>query len=282
MGTLVVNTNPPGIAVEVDGKPRGTTPLDLELPPGKHVLELGSGSETRTIPVTLTAGAQVSQFIEFPNAAPVRTQLQVRTEPSGASVTVDGTLRGTSPLTVQDLTPGVHRVTLENDLGSVSQEVTIEAGTTASLVVPMTVQRGVPVSGWISIAAPEDLQVFEDQRLIGSSRTDRIMVSAGRHELELVNEPLGYRSTRTVQVGAGQVVPVRLDWPKGSLALNAVPWADVWVDGERIGETPIGNVPMPIGAHEVVFRHPELGEQRATVTVTLSTPARLSVDMRKR
>jgi hypothetical protein len=282
MGTLVVNTNPPGVSVAIDGKPRGTTPLNLELTPGEHVLQLGSGRDARTIPVQLAAGAQVSQFIELPNAAPARTQLQVRTDPSGAKVSVDGALRGTSPLTVEDLTPGVHRVTLENDLGSVSQDVTVEAGTTASLVVPMTVQKGVPVSGWIAIAAPVDLQVFEDQRLIGSSRSDRIMVSAGRHELELVNEALGYRSTRTVQVGPGQVAPVKLEWPKGSLALNAVPWADVWVDGERIGETPIGNLSMPIGSHEIVFRHPELGEQRASVTVTLAKPARLSVDMRKR
>ena len=45
------------------------------------------------------------------------------------------------------------------------------------------------------------------------------------------------------------------------MALNAQPWADVWVDGERVGETPIGNVAVPIGPHEVVFRHPQLGEQ---------------------
>jgi len=56
----------------------------------------------------------------------------------------------------------------------------------------------------------------------------------------------------------------------------------VWVDGDRLGDTPIGNVSLPIGAHEVVFRHPELGEQRHMVTVTLNGPARLSVDMRKR
>jgi serine/threonine-protein kinase len=75
---------------------------------------------------------------------------------------------------------------------------------------------------------------------------------------------------------------MRIDVPKGSVALNAAPWADVWVDGERLGETPIGNVSLPIGNHDVVFRHPELGEQRHTVTVTLNGPARLSVDMRKR
>jgi serine/threonine-protein kinase len=66
------------------------------------------------------------------------------------------------------------------------------------------------------------------------------------------------------------------------MALNAQPWADVWIDGERIGETPIGSVSVPIGPHEVVFRHPELGEQVVRTTVMTGEPTRVSVDMRKR
>jgi hypothetical protein len=61
-----------------------------------------------------------------------------------------------------------------------------------------------------------------------------------------------------------------------------VPWAEVWIDGEKAGDTPIGNLQTTIGKHDVVFRHPELGETRQSVTVTLLGPARLSVDMRKK
>ena len=108
------------------------------------------------------------------------------------------------------------------------------------------------------------------------------MVPAGRHELEIVNDTLGYRMTRTVTVAPGQVAPIKLELPKGALAVNALPWAEVWIDGERIGETPIGNISVTIGSHEVVFRHPELGEQRHRTVVTLNAPTRLSVDLRKK
>jgi hypothetical protein len=118
--------------------------------------------------------------------------------------------------------------------------------------------------------------------LIGTSQSDRVMVSAGRHEIEIVAEPLGYRVTRTVQVPPGKVAPIKLEFPKGTIALNAVPWAEVWIDGVKAGDTPIGNLAVTIGPHEIVFRHPELGEQKHAITVTLTAPARLSVDLRKK
>lgn len=283
LGTLAVSTNPAGIGVVVDGKARGVTPMTASLAPGDHVLELVvSETERRTIPVKITAGGQVSQFIELPKAAPGLGKLQVRSEPSGARVTIDGQVYGRAPLTVENLTPGEHHVMLENDLGAVKETVTIEAGITASLVVPMGAPQGAPLSGWIAVNAPADVQIFENGRLLGSSRSERIMVSVGRHELEIVNETLGYRTTQAVQVSAGQVATVRPDWPKGAMALNALPWADVFIDGKLVGETPIGNIAVPIGPHEIVFRHPDLGEQKVNTIVTYGAPARLSVDLRKK
>jgi len=285
VGTLVVNTNPSGAIVMIDGKDRGSSPLTIELAPGKHALQVvGIDGQVRALPVVVTEGRELAQFIELPTVttAPDRGQLQVRTEPAGARVTIDGQFRGVSPLTVEGLTPGPHGVELQDGTETVTERVTIEAGMTASLVVPLGAPRGVPVSGWISVAAPVDVQVFEHQQLLGSSRSSQIMVAAGPHELEIVNETLGYRTTRTVQVKPGDTARITLDWPKGALALNAVPWAEAWLDGERLGETPIGNVSLPIGVHRVVFRHPELGEQTHDVTVTLLAPARVSADMRKR
>ncbi len=134
--------------------------------------------------------------------------------------------------------------------------------------------------GWIALAGKLEVQLYEGGRLLGNSKIDRIMVPAGRHDLELVNESIGYRTTRSVQVSPDKVTTVTLDLPKGTIAINALPWAEVWMDGAKIGETPIGNLAVAAGPHDVVFRHPELGEQRQTVLVTLKATLRLSVDMR--
>jgi hypothetical protein len=281
-GTLEIGTNPDGVAVFIDGTDRGKTPLTVSLNAGAHVVELVTETDRRKVPVTMKPGAHVSHFIEMPKTPAGVGDLQVRTDPSKATVSVDGRVVGRTPVTVRGLTAGTHRVVLENESGSFSDDVVIEAGATASLVVPMTKQpaAGAILPGWIAVSAPADLQVFEGGRLVGSSRSDRIMVAAGRHDLEMVNEALGYRSTRTVDVVPGQVATVRPDWPKGSMAVNALPWAEVSIDGERVGETPIGSVQVPIGTHEIVFRHPELGERRTTATVTTGAATRVSMDMR--
>ena len=281
-GTLVINTNPPGAQVLVDGEARGATPLTLTLKAGAHVVDVRGGGEPRTIPLTITAGAQVSQYIDLPKSVAATGQLQIRSEPAGAQVAVDGAPRGVSPLTIADLTPGEHSVALTSDRGTVKQSVTIEAGNTASLVVPMTAPDSAPLSGWISVSAPVAMQLYENKRLLGSSDMERLMVTAGKHEIEIVSEVLGYRATRTVQVPPGKVAPIKLEMPKGTIALNAIPWAEVWIDGEKVGETPIGNLSVGIGPHEIVFRHPDLGEQKHAATVTLNATARLSVDLRKK
>jgi PEGA domain len=282
-GTVVVNTDPAGAAVVIDGEAHGATPVTATLKAGPHTIELSTKEGVRrTMTVNVTANQQLSQFIEMPKAAAGTGDLQVRTDPPGAKVVVDGQNRGTSPVTVKELAPGSHVVVLQNDLGSVNEDVTIQPGATASLVVPLKAPQGAPVSGWISITAPAELQIFESDRLLGTSRTDRIMVAAGRHDIEISNEALGFRTTQSIQVAPGQVARLRPDWPMGTIAINATPWANVTLDGKELGETPVGNTSVPIGTHEVIFRHPQLGEQRITATVTANSPARLSVDMRKK
>ena len=281
-GTLSVGTSPAGISVFVDGTAHGVTPLGVELPPGEHVIELRTATERRRIPVTLTAGGQVSQYFEFAGPAQASGELLVRTDPIGASVTVDGQYVGRSPVSVPDLAAGTHTVVLQHDIGTLTERVLIENGRTASLVVSMGGTQKSAAAGWIRVDVPADVQVYENGRRIGASDLERIMLPVGRHDLEFVNDALGFRQQRAVQVTAGQVSQVRLEWPRGSMAVNAIPWAEVLVDGLRVGETPIGSITVPIGTHEILFRHPDLGERRQTVTVTTGDTVKVGVDLRSK
>ena len=136
-GELVVQSRPVAARVSVDGEERGVTPLTLVLPSGAHVLEVQSGkSEPRVIPLTIRPGVQTAQYIELQNVA-MTGGLDIRSDPPGARVTIDGQNRGTTPLTIRDLAPGDHQVVLEGGGRKVTQSVRIDAGITAQLVVPL-------------------------------------------------------------------------------------------------------------------------------------------------
>jgi hypothetical protein len=279
-GTLSLQTNPPGVAVFVDGVSRGNTPTRVSLDAGAHIVELRGRGVPRVIPVTVTAGAEVSQYLELPET-PSLGSLLVQSEPAGARVSVDGADHGRAPVSVADLKPGEHEVVLQADGGpAVRQRVVIQAGVTSSVLTPVSTAAAGPVSGWLAVKAPVAIEIRENGQMLGTTEADRIMMAAGRHEVELVNDTLGYRATRSIQVPPGKVAALVVELPLGVLNVNASPWAEVWIDGRRVGETPIGNLPMAIGPHEVVFRHPQLGEKRQAVSVTLKAPVRLSVEMK--
>ncbi|PYR51654.1 MAG: hypothetical protein DMF89_05110 [Acidobacteria bacterium] len=280
-GTVNVNSRPAGALVAVDGVMRGDTPIKLTLPLGTHTLELRNGSEVRTVPLTVEAGTTVSQYIDLVprNSEPAVGALEITSDPAGAEVRVDGETKGKTPLTLKDLQVGNHTVVVGKGPTSVSRPVKVTPGATASVHVSPK-PEGVS-AGWVSVKVPIELRVYEGSHQIGTTGADRLMMSAGRHDLELGSELLEFKTKVTVQVTPGQVTNLTLKIPNGSLSVNAAPWADVTVDGESVGVTPLANLSLPIGAHDVVWRHPELGERRRTVMVTASSPTRIGMDFRK-
>jgi len=281
LGTLSLQTNPPGVAVFVDGVAHGNTPARISLNEGPHTAELRDGGVPRVLNFVVTAGMEVSQYLEMPKVAST-SSLLVQSDPPGAKVTVDGVEHGTAPVSVPDLAPGEHEVVLQAEGGpAVRQKVLTQAGVTSSVLAPVSTATAGPVSGWLTVKSPVAVEVRENGRLIGTTDADRIMMAAGKHDIELVNDVLGYRATRSIQVPPGKVAPLTLEMPQGVISLNASPWAEVWIDGRRVGETPLANLAIAIGSHEVVFRHPQLGEKRQAVSITLKAPVRASIDMKQ-
>jgi CRISPR/Cas system-associated exonuclease Cas4 (RecB family) len=280
-GTVVVESTPAGATIAMNGKAMGKTPVTLTLDPGKYMMDITSGSITERVAVAVQAGITTAERFHFADTS-VNAALQVSSQPLGARVSVDGTPRGVTPLTIADLQPGLHTVSVEGASGSTRESVKLLAGTTASLAVTLPSVPSGATGGWLTVTAPIDIQLFENGTLLGSSQSERIMLPAGRHVIDAVNTTLGYRTTHTVQIGAGAVSRVGLEMPPAVLSINAVPWAEVSVDGKSLGVTPLGNVSLPIGPHEIVFRHPQLGERRRTAIVTLTGPNRVSENLSQR
>jgi PEGA domain-containing protein len=136
-------------------------------------------------------------------------------------------------------------------------------------------------NGGFRVSAPIELHVLDGERVLGSSFDGPIMTRAGRYELEFVNSVIGYRVRREVDVRAGQITALSIPVPNGRLNINATPWASVWIDGTAYGETPLGNLSIAPGEHEIVFRHPQLGERREKIIVRPDAPGRVAVRLQR-
>ena len=277
--SVTITSDPAGSVVSIDGAALGITPLTTTIAAGTHELRVGDEA-----PQSIRAEAGGSSTLHVvlatgTTAAAPTGSVEITTEPQGAAITVDGVSRGVSPVRVADLPPGTHAVTLARAGRLLRRSVTVRAGASTALVVAM--ERDATGSGWLTVTSPVPAQIYADGTLIGRTDTPRTMLTPGRHQLVLVNEALNFRDERTVEVGPGRTVALELEAVNGAININAQPWASVWIDGTAVGETPIGNYSVPIGTHEVVLRHPQLGERRETVTVGVGAPTRLGVDLRK-
>ena len=213
-----------------------------------------------------------------PAPPPAVGGLDVTSDPPGARVTVDGDRRGVTPLTLS-LPPGQHAVVISDGKTTMTRTVTVPAGGTASVVAALG--NVAASAGWVTIDSPVELQVAESGALLGTTRAARIMLPAGKHQLDLSNSTVGFQTSIAVEIQPGKTATSSVTMPNGALSINALPWANVFVDGRAVGTTPVANIELPIGTHEVVYRHPQLGERRQTVVVTLKTPLRLVMDLNK-
>ena len=205
---------------------------------------------------------------------PVTTgTIVVQTQPAGARVLLDGSPAGETPLRIVDVAPGKHVLTFVTPAATVKRTVKVEADKTLTLDVPV-------FSGWVAIFAPILLEVSQEGRALGTTEQGRLMLPPGRHTLTLTNRDFGYSASHAVEIEAGEVRSLNVQ-PTGMVNLNAVPWAEVWIDGKKAGETPLANLQLPLGNREIIFKHPQYGERRMMTAVTAGAPAAVTVDFSK-
>jgi serine/threonine-protein kinase len=112
MGALEIATDPVGASVWLDSAEVGRSPLTLwALHPGRHTIRVALlGFSSAELTLGVPAGA-VRVPLRF-TLRPVSAILQIRSEPEGAAVLIDGQAKGETPIETLSLPPGKHQVEL--------------------------------------------------------------------------------------------------------------------------------------------------------------------------
>ena len=229
-------------------------------------------------PTTTSSPSPVAPALSAPAPTATPSRLDVTSDPAGATVTVNGTRRGVTPLSLP-LPPGIYDVAVTNDSSSTRRKIEVKTGVASSMAASFSTAQA--SAGYLAIATPIELQILEDGNLIGTTNAARVMLPAGKHSLQLVNRSLGFEANLPVNIPAGKSISASVSLPNGTAFLNALPWANVSIDGRSLGTTPLANIELPIGTHEVVWTHPQFGERKQSITVHVKTPVRLVLDWSK-
>ena len=104
-GAVTVRSEPAEASVFVDGAFRGVTPLEVGgLLPGRHSVRIEKADFKPHFAALEAPGGTADLRLE-----PVSSgSLEVRSEPSGAEVYLDGRFRGVAPIVVDDVRAGPH------------------------------------------------------------------------------------------------------------------------------------------------------------------------------
>jgi hypothetical protein len=214
--------------------------------------------------IAATTGSSAKPAPEAQKAVPVTSpdagDLLVETTPAGAKVLLDGKAVGTTPLTLNAVTPGKHMLVLQSDEGTIRREVSVRAG-------ERFVAQETFMPGWLAVHSRIPLDVMMNGKRIGASGDGQLLLPPGRHTVTLSSAQYNYLGTTTVEIDPGRVREHNVKLPLGRVNIDAPAGAEVWIEGERVGEAPMRDVRVPIGTREVIVKHPSFGERREFVEV---------------
>lgn len=130
-GTLRVSSIPSQASVYINGEYKGETPLTLEIETGAYDIRI-SKADYQDYITTVTVESRETKTINA-ELTPAFGYLTIESSPSGAEVYVDGSYKGTTPITLE-LSPVGHKVKIKKEgYEDYTKTVTVEAGKSVSV-----------------------------------------------------------------------------------------------------------------------------------------------------
>lgn len=180
-------------------------------------------------------------------------KIRVTSIPSYAKVYLDGTYRGTTPLTLSNIKMGQHTIKVtKKDYYNYSEMVQVKANTTTYVSARL---EPVPRTGSIYInSTPSNAKAYLDGAYRGRTPLTISNLEVGEYQIRISKDGY-YDWYSTVQVKQNITTQVfaQLEPMTGSLYITSSPrYARIFLDGIERGTTPITIVDIDMGWHEVV------------------------------
>lgn len=224
--------------------------------------------------VLYSVGTQPSQ--------PQFGSIDFQSNPSRASVYLDGTFIGYTPLSF-GAAIGRHNVSIERDgYDTFTTTVDVRAGQTQSVNARLSQQRR---AGTVSFtSSPSGADVYVDGSYVGTTPTGQVRFEAGNYTARF--DLAGYQSTTVsfdARSGENRSVNAQLRAQNASVTIQGnIGGAVVFIDGRQVGMLPNGSGRLQVndvapGRHELVVVAPGYATYVTTFNVNAGRDAELNV-----
>jgi hypothetical protein len=220
LATLRVESSPPGATVLLDGLKKGETPCVIDdVMLGKHDLKLlkeAYNEYQQQISVAQAHVIPVSVKLEEKLAA-----IEVSSTPADARVSIDGNMKGRTPLQITGLRDGSYKLTIDKPSYS-STNVVVEIQKLQDAKVDVTLDKS---TGTLVLSVtPPNANIFVDGELKGTSgdKPLEIELPPGTYKVEVTKPPKHEPKSVKAQVEARKSTKV-------DIALRAI-----WVKDTRV------------------------------------------------
>jgi sugar lactone lactonase YvrE len=249
LGNLIVDSNPPGAAVTLDGEPKGRTPVTVSgVKAGLRSLSLSlDGYRPWRGEVSVEGGAAARSSVTL---EPLPGSISVSSSPAGAVVYLDGEPKGQTPTEIGQVAVGNHQIKVSlKGYRDWTDRVSVGPGGKVSRRVALTL-----MTGWVSITSgPTGAKTTVDGKPIGQTPLERVELPVGDHRLNLVKDRFApVDAAFTVTDDAETKLSYRLEQRSFAVDISSNPaGARVYVGGTLRGATPLKGLDLSVGDHPI-------------------------------
>jgi hypothetical protein len=259
---LRIESTPPGAEIFIDAEAAGkvgTTPADLTMKPGKHLVILkaeGFFATTQPFEIKAKESKTLKIMLEVP--------LKVSSTPAGASVHLGSPTAeslGNTPLET-GLRPG-KRVVYVKHQGYKTHKSELEVVARKPVNIDAALEMGIKVT-----SSPPGATVEVDGKPISGETPLEAGITKGSHTIAV--KLAGFKPfTQQVDAEPGKVPDIHAELSGGLLTMRTdVSGATVIVGGQDLGQTPMDKSAVPMGNQKVLVHHPDRKPWTGTIDFT--------------
>lgn len=272
-GTVNFSSNPSGAQIMLDGNwVNKTTSFMTTLLEGQHWVryylpnyQLYEESFTVTGGTSSNIHGNLSPILSLPAA------LNISSFPSGATIYLDGQIKGATQMVIQGITPGVHvlRLTLRG-FQPFEQQIQFSTGEMKLLNVPL--QPEIIISrGTLGLSVdPQDSTVMIDGMVYNTSGGNlTVTLDAGNHNL-VVSKPnyITQSLPFTIQGNQFTSLNIKLNPEQGTLLLSSSPdSASIYINGLNTNTTTTRTLTLTPGVYTITLKKTGFQDWSQMVTI---------------